>query len=132
MQSYSTNKLNTEDRITQAALHTFLLYGYHATTVRQIANVGGIHKSSVHYYFRSKEKLYAKVVAIVLENVLKMSNDRMANQHITKKQKWFLFTELYNNQKLFEETLKKLYPNDWDEKLRTIKELLQIKEERKQ
>lgn len=49
---------STEDIILKAAQNIFILYGYHGTRLHQIADLAGIHKSAVHYYFRSKDKLY--------------------------------------------------------------------------
>lgn len=114
---------STEDKILQAAQDIFILYGYHGTKLHQIAELACVNKSAIHYYYRSKEKLYGKVVIFVLENILK-EGINFENKKIIEKQKWFLFTELYNNQNLFESTLKELYLNDWDKKLNEIKELL--------
>lgn len=116
---------STEDKILQAAQNIFLLYGYHGTTLHQIAEQAGVQKSAIHYYFRSKEKLYSKVIFFVLKNILKVEIN-FENKKIIEKQRWFLFTELFNNQNLFESTLKELYLNDWDKKLNEIKELLEI------
>ena len=61
------NEISTEDRILKGAYKIFLLFGYHGTTLQQIAMQAGVNKSAVHYYFRSKERLYAKVVKKVLD-----------------------------------------------------------------
>lgn len=119
----SNNELDTETKILDAANSIFLKFGYHGTTLHQIADLAGIHKSAVHYYFRSKDKLYGKVVGCVIENVLKETNNWQTNQNPIEKQRWFLFIELYNNQNRFEQALKELYLNDWDKKLNEIREL---------
>jgi AcrR family transcriptional regulator len=118
--------LNTEDRILEAAKNSFLLYGFHGTKLQQIAEMAGIPKSSIHYYYRSKEKLYSKVVKHVIENILNTDTNVIANSEIASRQKWFLFTELYNNQICFEKTIKELYLNDGDKKLNEVRELLKI------
>lgn len=61
--------LNAGDRILESAKSTFLLYGYYCTTLHKIAANAGVHKSAIHNYFRTKEKLYNKPVALVLENM---------------------------------------------------------------
>lgn len=122
----SNGELSSEKLIFQAANNIFLLYGYHGTTLHQIALQAGVHKSAIHYYYRSKEKLYAKVVIFVLDNFFKTDINVIAKQEIIGKQKWFLYTELYNNQNRFERTLKELYIYDWDKKINEIKELLNI------
>ncbi|MFA6402513.1 MAG: TetR/AcrR family transcriptional regulator [Salinivirgaceae bacterium] len=122
----TTNDLqSTEDKILKAAQNIFILYGYHGTKLHQIADLAEINKSAVHYYFRSKDKLYGKVVSRVIENILKENNNLPTNQNPIEKQRWFLFTELYNNQNRFEQALKELYLNDWDKKLNDVKELLE-------
>jgi AcrR family transcriptional regulator len=120
----TNDEIKTEDLIFQAAYNIFLLYGYHGTTLHQIAVLAGVHKSAIHYYFRSKEKLYRKVVMFVLDNILK-PDINFKKPKISEKQRWFLSTELYNNQNLFEKTLKEFYLNDWDKKLNELKELLE-------
>ncbi len=122
----TNDMLNTEERILEAAKKTFLLYGYHATTINKIAKQAGIHKSAIHYYYRTKEKLYNKVVAFVLDNVLK-TDANIVNQQLIEEQRWFLFTELYNNKNLFENVLKELYGLDWGKKLIELKDLLENK-----
>jgi AcrR family transcriptional regulator len=52
------NEISAEDRIFNVAYKIFLLFGYHGTTLQQIAMQAGVNKSAVHYYFRSKERLY--------------------------------------------------------------------------
>jgi len=119
-------ELNTEAKILDAANSIFLLFGYHGTTLQQIADLAGIHKSAIHYYYRSKERLYFQVVNGVLDDILKTENVLISNQKVYERQRWFLFTEMYNNQICFEKTIKELYLNDWDKKLNEIKELAKI------
>lgn len=122
----SDKEITTEDKILKAAITMFLLYGYHGTTIQQISIQVGVRQSVIHYYFRSKEKLYVKVVKSVLDNILEADINRIAYKEIIEKYRWFLFTELYNNQIFFEKTLKDLYFDDWDKKLNKIRELIII------
>ena len=36
--------------------------GFHATTLQHIAEDEGVNRTSVHYYFRSREKLYGEII----------------------------------------------------------------------
>lgn len=120
------NKLrNTEDRIFKAACDVFLLYGYHGATFQQIAILAGVNKAAIHYYFRSKEKLYGKIVAFVLANILN-TNINSSNKQLINAPRWFIITELYNNKNLFENTLKELYLTDWVEIYKELKRLPEI------
>lgn len=119
----AVNDVTTENKILEAANSVFLLYGYHGTKLHQIADLAGIHKSAVHYYFRSKDILYGKVVSFVIENILKENNKFTTNQKLIEVHQWFIFTELYNNKNLFENVLKELYIVDWSEKLTELKKV---------
>ena len=122
------NKISTEDKILNSAFNIFLLFGYHGTTLQQIAMQTGVNKSAVHYYFRSKERLYTKVVKKVLnlyfDNEIEINTTRKGLEKPT----WFLVTELYNNKNLFECTLKEIYPDDWDKKLNRLMKWFKFKQ----
>ncbi len=120
----ANNALNTETKILDAANSIFLLFGYHGTTLQQIATKAGVNTAAIHYYFRSKERLYFKVVENVLDCILSADFESSTNKKEIKKHEWFLFTELYNNKELFERKVKELYPDDWDQKIIKIKKWL--------
>jgi AcrR family transcriptional regulator len=110
----------TEARIVRAAYDIFLFYGYHGSTLQQIAERAGVNQSSIHYYFRSKDKLYGIVVELIIDLILKAEFDFTTNREKVEKPTWFLFTELYNNRILFEHTIKELHPDDWESKLKDL------------
>lgn len=122
------DKLKTEDKIFQAALNVFFLYGYHGTTLHRIAIEAGVQKSAVHYYFRSKDKLYTKVVVHVIENILNTNLNENFKHKSLEKERWFFAIEMHNNQTFFLKILYVFYPNDWEEKLKKIKKTLKIEE----
>lgn len=49
---------NTEERIVQAAEKVFIEKGMAGARMQQIADEAGINKALLHYYYRSKEKLF--------------------------------------------------------------------------
>ena len=53
--------LDMESRILAAAENLFLQKGFKATTTTEIAKIVGCNQALVHYYFRTKEKLFEKV-----------------------------------------------------------------------
>ena len=61
--------MGTEEKILQAAMDIFLEKGLHGTKMQEIADKAEINKAMLHYYFRSKEKLYAHVFEIVFKHV---------------------------------------------------------------
>jgi len=50
-------------RILAAARELFAEGGFDGTTTRQVAERAGVNQAMIHYYFRSKERLYERVVA---------------------------------------------------------------------
>jgi TetR/AcrR family transcriptional regulator len=52
---------NTEEKILSAAKKIFLKQGMAGARMQDIADEAGINKAMLHYYFRSKEKLFEKI-----------------------------------------------------------------------
>jgi TetR/AcrR family transcriptional regulator len=55
------NQINTEQKILDAAGRVFLKSGINGARMQEIADEAGINKALLHYYFRSKEKLFEAV-----------------------------------------------------------------------
>ena len=110
-------EFNTEQKILDAAITIFVRYGFYGITLQQIAKKASVNKSAIHYYFRSKEKLYKKVLMEIIQVI---ESDEWNLKTIQKEDmnvKWFLNTEMYNNSTFFEKSIKELYPDDWGQKL---------------
>lgn len=61
-----TENVSTEQKIKEAARKLFTSKGFAAVTTRDIAVEAGINQALLHYYYRSKEKLFE---IIMLENL---------------------------------------------------------------
>ncbi|MGF7141405.1 TetR/AcrR family transcriptional regulator [Roseimarinus sediminis] len=118
--------LSTEDRIINAARETFLKYGYHGTKLQQVAESAKVNKSVIHYYFRTKEKLYKTILREIILLIESTDWTDARTRDVNSNVNWFLFTEMYNNKNLFENTIKELYPNDWRKKQHQIVVLFEI------
>jgi AcrR family transcriptional regulator len=57
---------STEQRIFDAAHEMFTQKGLDGAKMQDIADRAGINKALLHYYYRSKEKLYEAVVKVVI------------------------------------------------------------------
>jgi TetR/AcrR family transcriptional regulator len=57
---------STEQRIFDAAHDVFLKKGLDGAKMQEIADHAGINKALLHYYYRTKEKLYESVVKAVI------------------------------------------------------------------
>jgi AcrR family transcriptional regulator len=60
----------TEQLILNTARKHFVNNGFAATRMQEIADEAGINKAMVHYYFRSKEKLYSEIIGHTLDAIL--------------------------------------------------------------
>lgn len=64
----------TEQKILDAAKQIFIQKGMDGARMQEIADVAGINKALLHYYFRSKDKLFYAVFEDVMGNFFKMMN----------------------------------------------------------
>lgn len=60
-----TDKENTEEKILNAAKNVFVVKGKDGARMQEIADEAGINKSLLHYYYRSKEKLFGAVFKFI-------------------------------------------------------------------
>jgi len=65
----SSSVENTENQILKAAREIFIAKSYEGARMQEIADHAGINKSLLHYYFRSKEKLFDAVFSEVAANL---------------------------------------------------------------
>lgn len=63
-------KLDTESKILQVAEKEFLEKGYEGAKTTSIAEAAGVTHAMLHYYFRTKEKLFEKIAT---EKIKKLS-----------------------------------------------------------
>ena len=61
-------KQKTEDKIMHAAKDIFLRKGKSGARMQEIADKAGINKSLLHYYYRSKDKLFGAVFQFAFSN----------------------------------------------------------------
>lgn len=60
----------TEQRILEAAKKIFIQKGFAAARMQEIADEAEINKALLHYYFRSKQKLFTVIVAETIEMII--------------------------------------------------------------
>jgi TetR/AcrR family transcriptional regulator len=66
---------NTETTILNAAKKVFHRKGFDGARMQEIANQAGLNKALLHYYFRSKEKLFHAVFENAFSEVFSRIND---------------------------------------------------------
>lgn len=62
-------KDNTEEKILNAAQAVFIKKGMDGSRMQEIADHAGINKALVHYYFRTKQKLYEAIFTKVFKQI---------------------------------------------------------------
>lgn len=60
-------EINTEQRIKEAARRVFVRKGLKGARMQEIADEANINKAMLHYYYRSKEKLFKNIFEEVIE-----------------------------------------------------------------
>ena len=63
---------NTEDKIVEAAKTVFIQKGMDGARMHEIANEAGINKALLHYYFRTKAKLFEKIFTLVFKDIFEV------------------------------------------------------------
>jgi AcrR family transcriptional regulator len=85
---------NTEAKILEAAKEVFLKKGMAGARMQEIADEAGINKALLHYYYRSKEKLFLAVFQFAIKNFVPGIQDIiLADVNVEKKIR--LFVENY-------------------------------------
>lgn len=102
-------KLSAEDRILNSARKVFLLNGFHGATIRKIAEGADVSKTSIHYYFRSKMKLFEIIVPGIIDEFTRNETDREIRLQITI----FFLAEMNNNQEQFTQILINASRYEW-------------------
>jgi AcrR family transcriptional regulator len=59
----------SQKRIEQAAVELFAEYGYHGSTMRQIARIAGVRPASVYHWYDSKEAILESIMQMFLEGL---------------------------------------------------------------
>jgi TetR/AcrR family transcriptional regulator len=90
----SEEEKNTEKTILDAAKKVFLARGFDGARMQQIADEAKINKSLVHYYFRSKDKLFNAIFAEAFGQFIpKVAETMASDKDIFEKIR--VFTETY-------------------------------------
>ncbi|MDD4310084.1 MAG: helix-turn-helix domain containing protein [Candidatus Cloacimonetes bacterium] len=115
---------NAEERLLTAAIEVFCNRGYDGARTQEIADLAGISKASLHYYFRSKELLFRKAVqkvfSLIIGNVARRISEESSFEVVIRQlvegyfemfihfrtQAVFFFTEMMKHEELLDEIVK--------------------------
>lgn len=65
-----TQQENMETRIVEAAGQLFVQKGFEETSMSDIAAAAGINRTALHYYFRTKDKMFQAVFGDIVQEFL--------------------------------------------------------------
>jgi AcrR family transcriptional regulator len=68
-------KEGAEGKIVEAAHDVFMEKGYEGTRMREIADKADINKGLLHYYFKSKDKLFGAVFSVAFSKIIGKINE---------------------------------------------------------
>ncbi len=74
------HELNTEQKILNAAKDVFQKKGMTGARMQEIADKAGINKALLHYYYRTKEKLFEKVFELAFSLFVPRVKEMMASE----------------------------------------------------
>jgi len=94
MTDKKTEKITTEEKIFEAAREIFHHKGYDGARMYEIAEKANINKSMLHYYYRSKDKLFEKVYQLSLMRVMPQLVS-LLNKDLPLEKKLHLFVKEY-------------------------------------
>ncbi len=75
----TTNVENIEAQIIEVAKQLFLEYGYKNTNMCDIASTVGINRTTLHYYFNTKDKMFEAVFGTIIKSFLPKIKDILIN-----------------------------------------------------
>ncbi|MCG6188895.1 TetR/AcrR family transcriptional regulator [Maribellus maritimus] len=87
-------KDNAEEKILNAAQNVFIKKGMDGARMQEIADEAGINKALLHYYFRTKEKLFDAIFKKVFSKILPNLMD-MVYSDLPIEKKLGIFVESY-------------------------------------
>lgn len=101
---------NTKDSILSVATKLFSRFGFHKTSMDEIAKIARKAKGSLYYHFASKEELFKEVVSIEMATLKNQLTIIVSNPDLnaSEKIKKYLITrmEILNSAANYHETLK--------------------------
>jgi len=104
------SKDDTRDKILSVADRLFSQFGFHKTSMDEIAKIARKAKGSLYYHFSSKEDLFKEVVSIEMVNLRKQLSIVVEDEELSASKKMEMYLvkrmEVLNDAANYHETLK--------------------------
>lgn len=88
---------NTEEKIFEAAKEVFTEKGFDGSRMEEISKKAGINKALLHYYYRTKEKLFNAIFEKIMGELLSNVEKRLYEEDAPLEGKIEFFVETYMN-----------------------------------
>jgi len=72
-----------EHKIIEAAKSLFIEKGFAETSMSEIAAKVGINRPTLHYYFRTKERMFQAVFGMIIEQIIPRVQDFVTNRSLS-------------------------------------------------
>lgn len=76
---------NKKAQVLKASINVFARYGYHKTTLDDIAKQLGIKKNTLYYYFTNKEAIFNEIIKSEAEEFITSLNEEIKKHKSTEK-----------------------------------------------
>ena len=83
----SDTEQNTEQKIIAAAQEEFMLKGFDGARTTAIAEKAGVTHAMFHYYFRTKEKIFEKIISQKMELLTSLIRESIASENLPLEEK---------------------------------------------
>ena len=119
-QKQQSETKNTEQKIIEAAELEFLIKGFEGARTTSIASKAGVTHAMFHYYFRTKEKIFEKIISQKMDILTRLIMDSISIENLDLEEKLkriidshidfvsenpelpgFLVREIFNNSERF-------------------------------
>lgn len=95
MSDENNTQHNLEERILEAAKSVFMEKGYTDASMSEIAERVGINRPGLHYYFRTKDKMFHAVFGMIVESIIPKFQDILLQKDILVAQRIELLVNAY-------------------------------------
>lgn len=86
-------EISTEEKILKAARQVFIEKGFEGTRMQEIADIANLNKSMLHYYYRTKHKLFLQVFEESFKKFIpKVGQIMLSDNDFMSKIKFFIST----------------------------------------
>ena len=93
--SSTTVTADMESRIIEVAKTVFMEKGFIGTSMSDIAVRAGINRPTLHYYFRTKDRMFQAVVGMIIKQILPHLHEVVLNRELSVSERVSIMVDTY-------------------------------------